>query len=174
MKMRSKLPMVEKVSHWRENELLFKILVILGWTLSLTSVVFLNWKIFYDAPKYQALMWFHSPGEGPSLRGYSLLLMSSISLVFGALVDIRGLTWGFLISQILLLITGSLCAFCYNWFIRGVCEDPLFASTPYAWEFVFFLALADIFRMIFPIAAVYCLIGALFGNLLRNWLKIGE
>lgn len=148
------------------------VIATLGWTLTVTSIIFLSWKIFYDAPKYQVLKWLHSPGEAPSLEGCFLLLLLIISFVFGILLtDIRSLILGFLASQLVSLMLASVCGFCFNWFIRGACNDPLYASVPFAWEYIFFLAFVDVFRMMFPLVSVYCFIGAIFGNLLISWFR---
>ncbi|MHA1832408.1 MAG: hypothetical protein ACTSV7_00325 [Candidatus Baldrarchaeia archaeon] len=147
-------------------------IVTLGWTLSLTVIVFLTWKIFYSTEKYQVLKWIHSPGEAPSLEGYSLFSLVIISFIFGALLpEIHSLILGYIVSQVLSLILASFCGFYYNWFIRGVCNDPLYSSVPFAWEYIYILALTDVFRMMFPIASVYCFVAAICGNLLINWMK---
>jgi len=144
----------------------------LGWTLSVTAIVFLTWENFYNAPKYQLLKWIHSPGEAPSLGGYPILFLVIFSFIFGALLsEIRSLIFGYLASQVLSLLLASFCGFYYNWFIRGACNDPLYGSTPFAWEYIYFLAFIDVFRMMFPLASVYCFIAAVCGNLLINWLK---
>ena len=148
------------------------ILIILGCALSTACILFIAWKIFYDSPKFRMLKWLHSPGEAPSLEGGFLLLLALVGLAFGALLrDMHILIIGYLISQILSLLFASFFGFYYNWFVRGACADPIWGSVPFAWEYVFFMVLTDMFRMIFPLASVYCFLSAIFGNLLINFIR---
>ena len=146
------------------------ILITLVWTIAITGVIFYSWVIFYSAPKFQNLGWLHSPGEAPAIQGSDLLLLLIISVVFGFLLSgICTMVCGYLVSQILSFILGVLSAFSYNWFIRGACES-WYASIPYGWEYVLFLSVIDVFRMMFPLGVIYCFVGAIIGNLLKTCL----
>jgi len=98
---------------------------------------------------------------------YSLLFLCGIVCGF-FFSDVKEAFYGFIFSMLLSFIIGIIFAFYYIWVELDF--SSLFTG-PYEWEWAVYIAILNIFRMMFPAMVGLSLIGVVVGFFLKAALR---
>lgn len=165
--------MLEKVRYVgiRIKERKKDIAVIVGWVIVIMLIIVKTHEFFYlENSEFSTYKIPYLHYKGPTFTELDKLLLVISSFVVGMiLTDVKSVVYGYFASVILSFFAGTIYVFLYIWFVLGL--GAAFSLIPFGWEWVLLLAFMNVFRSLFPMGILLCLIGESIGSFVRVWLR---
>jgi len=142
-------------------------LIIACWTAVMVLLIIrAHITLYTEVPRFRVYGPFFSLYGGPSLDALGwLILIGTCILVSMTLSDIKPLVYGAIVSFSLTFIIAVTYVSLYIWFVLGANKIAL---GPYDWEYIVYMAIMTIFRMV-PYILCVCMLGLVAGLLIRNF-----
>jgi len=108
---------------------------------------------------------YGAPMAGP----LDLVIVAIAGLIVGFfLSDIKEMFYGYLTMGFLSFIIGVVYVTLYIWFTLG--WGPFFSYSAFDWEYPLYMAIATVFRIMFPWLLGCCLVGLVIAAFVRTWI----
>jgi hypothetical protein len=152
------------------------ITITLMWSLAVAVVVIKSyWLAYVENPVLfeNRIVWTSTINWMPRLTILDLILILIISLIAGALlIDLETIIYSLVANYALSFAFAVAYSTLFIWFTLGYGET--FADAGGFLEMgpvVIYVAVRNIFRLIFPLAQIFCLLGAIIGAFIRGYLQ---
>jgi len=147
------------------------IALIIAWSVVIALILIKTHQFFYwENEQFSIYKVPYLHYKGPVFSDLDrLLLLAASFLVTLFLSDAKSVIYGYFVSIVLSSLITVIYLFLYIWFVLEL--GVLLSTIPFGWEWVLFLAIINVFRFMFPIGIVFCLIGVTVGSLTKTWLK---
>lgn len=143
------------------------LVVILAWSFAVSLVLIKTYNIFYAESFLSQRQIAYLSYKGPTFTELDLLILAATSLVVALmLTDIRSVIYGFFTTIIGSFTISSVYVFAYIWFVLEYARSH--GSIPWGWEDAAFLAIVNVFRFIFPMGILCCLMGITLGIFIKG------
>jgi len=146
------------------------ILTLIGWIILLSLVIIkVHWITYTQTTRLSYYKIAFAIYEGPSLSNLDLLIIAFASFLAGfVLSDAKTMLYGYIISMFSVFVIGVIYVLFFIWFFFG--RGELFQAISYGWELAVYMAIMEIFRMMFPLILGVCLLSLAVGSLVRYWM----
>jgi hypothetical protein len=152
-----------RIANARERHLL----VVLAWVVAVSMVLIKTYTLFYTDSLFSQRQIAYLSYRGPTFTGLDLVVVGATSLVVALLLpDIRIVVYGFFATILGSFTISFLYVFAYIWFALDYVRS--LGSVPWGWEDAVFLAFVNVFRFIFPLGILCCLLGTTLGLFLKG------
>lgn len=147
------------------------IAVTIVWAIAVTLIIVKTHQSFYlQNKKFSVYNIPYLHYEGAMFSDLDRLLLVAASFLVGfILVDTKSVIYGYFASMFLAFSMAVTYVSLYVWFVLGLGEA--LSLSPFGWEWAIFLGFINVFRFMFPIGLVMCLIGVVAGNFVRIWIR---
>jgi hypothetical protein len=147
------------------------IALILAWSVVIALILIKTYQFFYwENEQFSVYKVPYLHYKGPVFSDLDrVLLLATSFLATLFLSDPKSVVYGFFVSTILSSLIAVIYLFLYIWFVLDL--GVLLSTIPFGWEWVLFLAIINVFRFMFPIGIVFCLIGVTVGSLTKMVLR---
>lgn len=152
------------------------IIVTLLWSLGVALVIIKSyWIVYAENPILfeHKIAWTTIYNWMPRLTILDLIIILVISIIAGALlIDLVTIIYGLLAHFALSISFAVMYSAFFIWFSLGYGDffAPIGGVVDWGW-FVTYIAFRNIFRLIFPMAQAFALIGALAGAFIRGYFQ---
>jgi hypothetical protein len=134
------------------------LIVVLAWSVAVSLVLIKTYNIFYAESFLSQRQIAYLSYTGPTFTDLDLLLLGATSLVVAILLtDIKSIIYGFFTTILGAFTISTLYIFTYIWFVLDYVRS--LGVIPWGWEDAAFLAMVNVFRFIFPMGILCCLMG---------------
>jgi len=163
---------VRKMSEWLKKRKV-AIMTTFGWSVAIALVIIVHYMLVYmEHPEVSGetvVIYTAVEKWSPRILPLGYLIILGASLMAGALlVDFGNVLFGWITSFFLSSFIALVGAFIFVWFVLGVGQSPvLSAFGGLAIEVVLQLVFMNVFRMVFPIIPIACLLTSFVGALIR-------
>lgn len=143
-------------------------LVVMLWSAIIAFIVIkVFWVEYTTNPRFYIYkdLFARYDAPAPQLLDLLILMVASVGLSF-LMSTPKDLIYGFIASLFLSFFTGVVYVFLYIWYILDF--GVLFSGWLYDWEIALFLAVLNIFRIMFPSVVTTCVVGAVIGFFVRE------
>jgi len=145
------------------------LIVILAWSFAVSLVLIKTYNIFYAESFLSQRQIAYLSYKGPTFTELDLLILAATSLVVTImLTDIRSIIYGFFTTILGAFTISSIYVFAYIWFVLDFVGSH--GAIPWGWEDAAFLAIVNVFRFIFPMGILFCLMGITLGIFIKGIL----
>jgi hypothetical protein len=108
--------------------------------------------------------------EGPKFNDLDLALLLITSFLIGIFVtDVKHVVYGYFSATFLSVSVTTIYIVLYNRLVLTLGER--LTDIPFGWEWEVSIAFLNVFRFIFPIGIICCLIGLIVGIFAKIWLR---
>jgi hypothetical protein len=147
-----------------------ELIVTAFWITIVSAVVIVSYYWIYVTTPwgYWGTAFSESPWEGPSIGIIGLIVLAISSFTAGCIInDSRSLILAYSSTTIISFLIAVAFSFSYVWLVLNY---QVTGVIPYAWEYVLYMAVVNVFRMFFPTALFTCLFGVAFGAIMRVYI----
>jgi hypothetical protein len=154
---------VSKITNPRVRNLI----VVLAWATAISLVLIKTYNLFYTESLFSQRQIAYLSYKGPTFTELDLLILGVTSLVVAmVLTDIRVVVYGFFTTILGSFAISSLYVFAYIWYVLDYVQS--LGGVPWGWEDAAFLAVVNVFRFIFPMGILCCLMGITLGIFIKG------
>jgi len=144
------------------------ILIVALWTATMAFIVVRTfWFKYATTVRLSNYNVLYARYDAPAPQLLDVLVLIAASLVITFLISTpKDLVYGYVTSLLLSFFIGVVYVFLYIWYVQGY--GVLFSTGPFDWEVPLFFSILNVFRIMFPVVAATCLIGATIGFFVRS------
>jgi len=152
------------------------IIIVLLWSLGIAVVEIIPyWRVYAENPVLFEfkIAWTQTVNLTPHISILDLIVILAMSLIAGILlIDVETVVYSLIANFALSFVFAVVYSTLFIWFSLGYNEVFALQGGFLEWgSYISYIAARNIFRLIFPMVQIFCLLGAMLGAFVRGRIQ---